>query len=92
MEWVTWLNDLIVDVVIWSLTVALAFGATLAAWLLQACTHLGQWIGGKLNSVRPAWPRPDPVLLGGAIFLFVMIGLPILAVLWGYTTGRLPAN
>jgi hypothetical protein len=57
----------------WVVLVALAFGATFAMWVLDAC----------VIATKSQW-------LGGALFMFLLLGLPILAVLWGFATGRLP--
>lgn len=42
------------------------------------------------------WPRryahaPPSGRAGVALFFFLIVGVPILAVCWGYATGRLPA-
>jgi hypothetical protein len=79
MQWVTWLNDLIHDAMAWAVMVALAFGATFAVWILDACIQ----ITGRVSRHPFA---------GLFLFLFVMIGLPVLAVTWGYATGQLPAK
>jgi hypothetical protein len=60
----------------WAVLVALAFGATFAMWLLDACVILA-----KGHQFR-----------GGALFLFLLVGVPAIAVIWGFATGRLPVN
>lgn len=73
-----WVSGLIEHAVL----IALALGATSAVWLLQGCILATR----KLQ--KPS--RPDP-FQGGALFLFLLLGVPILAVAWGFATGRLPA-
>jgi hypothetical protein len=58
----------------WALMVALAFGAAFAVWILDACVILAR--GNQF--------------LGGALFMLLMLGLPIVAVIWGFATGALP--
>ena len=71
----------------WAVLVALAFGATFAMAILDACGTIAAAICRKL------WPATPPhPFLGGILFLFLLIGLPILAVTGGYATGRLPAT
>jgi len=73
----------------WVCMVALAFGATFAAWTLEACTDIATIVCRRL------WPKMLPgdiAMVGGAIFMFLMVGLPVLAVLWGFATGRLPGK
>ena len=71
----------------WVLLVALAFGATFAMWLLEACTGLAAII------CRPFRTHPrDVSYVGGALFMFLMLGVPVLAVAWGFATGRLPVK
>lgn len=72
------------EVMQWAVLVALACGATFSVWFLEACMTVAAEISRKLLR-KPA----DP-FLGAVLFLFVLIGLPVLAVLWGFATGRLP--
>lgn len=58
--------------------VALALGTLLAAWILEACTALTNAVSRKLYPHR----RPDP-FVGGALFLFLMIGIPAIVVVAG---------
>lgn len=65
------------DFMAWAVMVALAFGATFAVWILDACID----IAGQVSR------HP---LAGLAMFLFLMLGIPILTVGWGFASGRLP--
>lgn len=65
----------------WLGLIALAFGASAATHLLGLLTKLA----GK-----PFGNRPQPYL-GGALYLTLLLGLPVLIVAWGFASGRLPA-
>lgn len=72
-----WLQDIAYAFMEWAVLIALALGATLAVWILDACVH----VAGRVSR--------NP--LGGLfLFLFLMVGVPILAVIWGFANGRLP--
>jgi hypothetical protein len=58
--------------------------------LLQACLALTSRLLPSMFPRRYA-RRPPSGLAGVALFFFVVVGVPSLAVLWGYLTGRLPA-
>jgi hypothetical protein len=57
------------------------------------------WLAGKVtreardNPVYPGWRERQMSrgLLGLGLFLFLVVGVPALAVVWGYASGRLPA-
>jgi hypothetical protein len=87
MQSLTWLNDLIVDAMKLAVVLALAFGATFAGRLLQACLDIGVAIHRAL--FPDAAPSPWP---GMALFFFLLMGAPVLAVIWGFATGRLPVD
>lgn len=59
-------------------------------FVLQACLSLTHRLLPWALPRRYA-ARPPSALAGVALFFFLIVGLPILAVLWGYATGRLPA-
>ena len=65
----------------WLCLVALAIGTPLAVWALEACTALAAKVSRR--------PR-DFVMLGGGLYLALMLGLPAAAVIWGFATGALP--
>jgi hypothetical protein len=78
----------VTDFIEWILLVVLFFGATFAARMLEACTHVAA------NVCRRFWPQMGPRAishLGGALFLCLMLGVPILAVLWGFAHERIEA-
>lgn len=73
----------------WVLMIALAFGAPFAMWILDACVDIAAIV------CRRFWPRMRPrdiSYVGGAFFMFLMLGVPIIAVAWGFATGRLPVK
>jgi hypothetical protein len=73
----------------WVMMICFALGATFAAWTLQACIDVveivSDWLGLKLYP----WQICH---LGGALFLFLLIGLPVIAVAVGFATGQLPVK
>lgn len=64
--------------------------------VLDACLWLARVLTGtsRDSPVYPGWQERQQSrgLLGLALFLFLVVGVPVLAVLWGYATGRLPAK
>jgi hypothetical protein len=73
----------------WVILVALAFGATFAVWILDACVDIAAIV------CRRVWPRMRPrdiAYIGGGLYMFLMLGVPIIAVAWGFATGQLPVN
>ena len=68
------------------LMLALAFGAIFTVWMLDACMDVAAIICRRFRM----HPR-DVSYIGGALFMFLMFGVPVLAVAWGFVTGRLPA-
>ena len=59
-------------------------------FLLETCIRFANWASLRLAPRRYRQRAPNG-LAGVALFFFLVVGVPILAVLWGYATGRLPA-
>ena len=63
--------------------------------VLEACL----WLAARLtrqsrdSPVYPGWRERELSrgVLGMVLFFALVVGVPVLAVLWGYATGRLPA-
>ena len=79
----------LVEFLEWLMMLCLALGSVFAAWTLDACCDVAKIV------CRRFWPRMRPreiAHIGGAIYLFLMLGLPVIAVVWGFATGRLPVK
>lgn len=72
------------------LMVAFAFKAEAMVKVLGACLALARWLDRR-GSAQQGWGPPRAELWGMALFFFLLVGVPILVVVWGYATGRLPA-
>lgn len=76
-----------------------AIGTVLSGMLVTLLFFGCLWIGTKLGgrSREGSWRSLDDTRRPGAglgvlLFFFLMVGVPLLIVLWGYATGRLPAR
>lgn len=61
------------------------------ALILPACIALGKWIERRRDPELYKYRSP-PGIVGLLIFTALMWGIPIVIVIWGYATGRLPAR
>jgi hypothetical protein len=86
LDWLLGLGALV-------LMAALAFGEYTMAFILQGCLGLARKLGWRLPAESPGWQRrrTSADLRGVALLFFLMVGVPVLVVLCGYATGRLPA-
>jgi len=73
----------------WIMTLCFALGAVFAVWTLEACTDVATIVCRRIN---PKMRPNDIAMVGGALYLGLMIGLPVIAVMVGFITGRLPVK
>ena len=63
----------------------------LGSLFMAACVWVGKRIERRRDPARYRYREP-PGIVGGLIYTGLMIGVPVLVVIWGYATGRLPAR
>jgi hypothetical protein len=63
----------------------------LGVQLLQRGEQVGKWIERRRDPARYRYREP-PGIIGGLIYVALLVGVPVLIVIWGFATGRLPAR
>lgn len=63
----------------------------LGSLFMAECVWVGKQIERRRDPARYRFGEP-PGIMGGLIYTGLMILIPVVIVIWGFATGRLPAN